>query len=1565
MAINLGQIEKQNQQRKIPISKSNINNNYKEFNGLKLSKIKTEKQEEKKQNKIFNTGAFSDGYQFGDVTKTVLGTGADLLLNATKGVANIGASAAKLVAGGVADVADIIGQDEFANKVRTNIKTKENPVIKTISNVDNNVNKNSVSGEYVDKVAELMGYTAGLAAGSSALSGLTGTATIGGTTGATISGGNIGLTIAGHTLNLPTLALIGGASSGYEEALNKKDANMAERWAKSISSGLIEGTTEGIFGMFGVGGNELTDALGEKLASKFSTSAGKILAKLGMSATGESAEEFLSYAGNWLVDNNIINKLGNADFKSKWDWGEVGEQMALAFASSALSQGGASVLSTNSAIKSAEQQLGRKLNNQEKVQVTQAVIEGTAEEKINKIKSNQNIDQTNMQNKNNIDNKKIVNIPGLQLPNNINNLSTNNNIINDLQRQNNQQQNIPMKLDTQIENAISNNQSKNKSYLGKVTSNIAAKIKSLTGIDVLNRTHILTDSDIRHILNSHGNEKIESARGQIAITKEDIKNIPNIISNPDNIVKGTTNKEGTSIRYIKSFNDGNTFVVEVIPEKGESLKIKTMWKTPTTTVNALNNNSTLRHTSETDSSSSASTSNDILSQNTENIKLPVNSNMQQNQNNTQQNIPTYKDVNELKVSPVKNSLNEVKNISPTREEAYANDYSKKLTRKEVRQQLIEEMNITPAELSNGNDIKSINYQLTDPIRVNEKVFGRELGKKINDVTINQTKHNTAEKTRWLNQQRSEIESLGIKARSKESAAVQKYAEGNYVNDKGELVKYGDIELMSEFPSSEIQEKIKNAANVLRGKYDTYIDQINEVITSLGYDAIPKRKDYMRHFQELGDIFSKTGIPFNLNDMKAEDLPTDINGLTEFNRPGKNWFANAQQRTGIKTTYDAITGIDGYLEGAGNLIYHTADIQRYRALSGLIRDTFGQTKGFDNLENLSSKELQQRIKDIQDNKLSKYVAWLDGQANNLAGKKSTLDRGVERAIGRKGYTFFNTIKKQVGSNMTGYNVRSSLTNLISSTIAGAKTNKIALVKGTISTINNMFKNDGFINKSDFLTNRFGSDSLSSKWWQKASNAGQIFMTGTDYFTSNQIVRSKYYEGLQKGMTETDAIKYADDFASRVMGDRSQGSTAEVFNSKTLGLFTQFQLEVNNQWQYMIHDTKLDYQTNSEINGGLKAGATMLFQLGQLAAYSYFFNELFEKLTGSRAAFDPIEILKKLFGLDDEEDKKKNWDERLSEAGSLLVDNIPFGNIITGGGRIPIAEAFTGLSTLGKKLTGQKDDFGNDITWDEVGKDILETIPYYVMPTGYSQAKKTLKGLSMYKKSLPISGSYTDSGNLRFNADESIDGKIKSALFGQYSSEEAQKYIDSGFKAISKNNIEEMKQLKMSSSEYRDYRSGLTKSGTTNKEKMDYISNLKNVTDKQKNIMASNVLKREVDIKEYKKYDSYEEFDYAYKNPEKYAVIKNITSYDKYVEYKEKLKQIRDNTKEDKNETIKYINSLKLSIPQKAIFIKQYYPSFNNYNKEIAEYITSQKISASEKETILKKLGFTIKDGRVYY
>lgn len=892
------------------------------------------------------------------------------------------------------------------------------------------------------------------------------------------------------------------------------------------------------------------------------------------------------------------------------------------------------------------------------------------------------------------------------------------------------------------------------------------------------------------------------------------------------------------------------------------------------------------------------------------------------------------------------------------------DRKHKISRKDIRRYYQEEIGISAEELLQAEDISSLNYQRTTPIRVNEKVFSKDVAKKVNDALFVKERHNEAERTRWINSEKNSIKELGIKPFSKESAAIQKYAEKQYTNEQGETIKYGDKELAQEFPNIEEQNQIKEGAKQFRAKYDEILNLVNEVLEKNGYDPIPARSDYMPHFQEMTDIFSKLGLPFNPEVMNSEDLPTDINGLTEFNSPGKSWFANAKRRKGMKTSYDAITGFDKYIDSVSNVIYHTDDIQRYRAFEEQIRTTFGQTEGFENIlsdPNATNEQIEDTLEKIKTNHLSKYAAWLHEQGNSLAGKKGAIDRGVERFFGRKIYTGLNTLKSQVGSNMTGLNVRSAMTNFISSTIAAAKTNKVAMAKGTYDTIKNIFHNDGFINKSDFLTSRLESNNqLSRKFWQKATNAGQIFMTGSDWFTSNLITRSKYYEGLSKGMTDAQAINYADDFAARVLGDRSKGQTAEMFNSKTLGFFTQFQLETTNQWDYMVHDTIYENQGKS----GIQKANGIIFQMGQLAVYSYLFNELFEKLAGSRAAFDPIEIIKKLLGSDDD-DKDKDFNQRLEEAGDLLFDALPMGNLISGGGRIPMGEAVPV-----KELVTGEDKYGNK---KPRTKTIKETLPYYLMPTGYGQLKKTTKGLAMYNKKNEVKGSYTDSGNLRFTADTSTGGKIKAGLFGQWASKDAKDYINSGYKTINQKRTQELKDLNMTSSEYRKYRIGLNNAGTTREEKLNYINNL-NVSDKKKNIMGNYLIssnKYKFDINEYNQFDSYDDYKAAKDNPGKYNSIKTIfgdfnkgqKEIKKFETLREKYKSL--NSIHRKNKIHKILRESGLSKAEIGIIMRTKYKSFDNYNYEIVQEINNSELNYEEAVEVYKNIGFTVKGGRVYW
>ena len=669
----------------------------------------------------------------------------------------------------------------------------------------------------------------------------------------------------------------------------------------------------------------------------------------------------------------------------------------------------------------------------------------------------------------------------------------------------------------------------------------------------------------------------------------------------------------------------------------------------------------------------------------------------------------------------KDTFETIRKLKEGKNEAEPEDLVTK-TKKELRKQLlVDESDFFAKALDNAKNRSMILMNNTDTIRNTELVFGRENGKKINDLIFQKEIDNEAKSIAWQNKERAEIKDLGIKARSKESAAVQKWGEGKYVNEYGDEVEYTDVDLMNEFPDINTRQKIKNAANVIRGKYDNYIETANSVLTRLGFDPIQKRNDYMRHFQELSDVFSKYGIPFNAQHMKEYVLPTDINGLTEFWSPNKNYFANMQPRKGRRTTLDAITGIDGYISGVANLIYHTEDIQRGRAFEELIRDTYGEDKGWDNLENLPKEEQAARAEKIQDNHLSNYAAWVHEWTNNIAGKKNKLDRSFETMIGRKVFSFLDGTRKQTGANMIGFNASSALTNFIAPIQAMAKTNKLAVAKGTADTIKNIFIKDNFAEKNSFLTSRMGTDMLSKTAWQKIQDAGFVFMKGTDWFAANQIVRSKYYELRSKGMSEEQAHAESGKFAARIMGDRTKGANAQLYNSKLFNIIGQFQLEVNNQLYSMFYDTYQESKENAQSNA-LRTAAGMTFTLGQLFTFTHVFGKTFESIAGYNPTFDIIGIIATALGVGDDDDDKTT-SERLKDAADELVDALPYVSALTGGGRIPITNAIPNLIGV---ATGGTDDYGNELTLGDEFKKLI----YLAPPTGGNQIRKTFQGLKMF-------------------------------------------------------------------------------------------------------------------------------------------------------------------------------------------------------------------------------------------
>lgn len=637
-------------------------------------------------------------------------------------------------------------------------------------------------------------------------------------------------------------------------------------------------------------------------------------------------------------------------------------------------------------------------------------------------------------------------------------------------------------------------------------------------------------------------------------------------------------------------------------------------------------------------------------------------------------------------------------------------------------------------ISAGKDKSSPALHNQTPVRNIEDVFGKDAQTIKNYLPGRAAKNETA-KVDWVDSQikgfKDTFKQLGIKAHSKEDQLAQEYAEKNVSLD----------ELKQRLPKT--WQNVKKAADISRAKYDQYLGQINEQLTKYGYAPIPKRKDYVTHLGEISKFGDLNGLLTNTDKNK---LPTAMSGIHLNTKPGKTFFKFGQARLGNAHRSSLIDSLDAYIPSAGQQIFHTDTAQSARAFQ---------------------KALDAQVEKNPNTKaLSNFNSWSNDYVNHLTGKGSDLDRSFEKFTGRSAPKIVDWFRRRTSANMVGANISSALTNFIPLTQSLATTSKSAAAKGLLTAAQAPFeKNPDIIDgvTSDFLKRRFGGDTkISSTLGQKAMNGANWVFGAVDKLVGKSIVSGKYYEGLQKGLSKDSAMKVADDYAARIMADRSFGQTPTLYNSKTLGLLTQFQLEVNNQLSFLGKDIPKMTEGNK-----LKLAST----LGQVAIYGYIFDNIFEKATGRRPAIDPIGIAQSTYS--DYKNNKKGLSKNLAEN---VANQLPYASTITGGGRIPLS---AGIPNPFAVMNG-------DSTWK---KEIKKPTYYILPPTGGGQLKKTIEGGLAVKNGY----SQTDSGKVRFPVARTTGNAIKDTLFGQYASPEAQQYFKQGNKPLSANQSAMFKQL----------------------------------------------------------------------------------------------------------------------------------------------------------------------------
>ena len=678
------------------------------------------------------------------------------------------------------------------------------------------------------------------------------------------------------------------------------------------------------------------------------------------------------------------------------------------------------------------------------------------------------------------------------------------------------------------------------------------------------------------------------------------------------------------------------------------------------------------------------------------------------------------------------------------------------------------------------------------------------------------------------------------------------------------------------------EKVDKAIADARQLFDDLIVRVNAVLKEQGMKEIPYRKGYFPHFTN-----PKQGWLAKLLNWKTvnTEIPTDIAGLTEQFNPERSWQGFNKERTSDNTDYSLYQGLDTYIHGALDWIYHIDDLQSRRSLENYLRSVHSEETvkaKIDEIkanEDYDADEAQAQIELVLNearNPLNNLVTELRSRTNTLANKKASMDRGMEEATNRKIYSTMTNLNNRVTSNMVVGSLSSALTNIIPVVQSWHQVSPVFTVRGLGDYVRSSIKDDGMVAKSDFLTNRLiEEENLYKTGWDKASDKAAFMMNAIDSITSQTVWRSKYLQNIKEGMSENEAIRDADQFAKNLMAGRSRGNAPSIFDAKNplIKAFTAFQLEVANQYGFMFKDTPQDVKNKARLVKGYAAAF--------MGAHLY--NALYSSMVGRDAAFDPISIFEDLFRDlgwfgDDDEEEKEGKDVILNLVDNVL-EEVPYIGGFLGGGRVPIQSAlpYSNVSAPFETML-------NDVTEGNVanfGKELLKPLYYMAMPMGGGQIKKAVEGLSMFDDDLPIAGSYTKSGSLRFPVDDTLASKVQAGLFGQYASKDARYYFDNGISPLNEKQIQEYIDSELPIRDYWEYREGL--SGLSKlEEKADYINSL-DLPISTKNLFINNIANRKdpIDMGDYGEYGSLEEFDFANEYPEKYEFLRqNGVSFSAY-------------------------------------------------------------------------------------
>lgn len=307
-----------------------------------------------------------------------------------------------------------------------------------------------------------------------------------------------------------------------------------------------------------------------------------------------------------------------------------------------------------------------------------------------------------------------------------------------------------------------------------------------------------------------------------------------------------------------------------------------------------------------------------------------------------------------------------------------------------------------------------------------------------------------------------------------------------------------------------------------------------------------------------------------------------------------------------------------------------------------------------------------------NGLTQFVGFVQEHANRLAGKTDPFQRVVNDTEPSKMRKFADAtgraLMKQAALSKIVGNMNSVVAQTASLPALFSTTNPKALIQAF-----KLKNRKAILQKSDALALRYADDNLTDDTkFEKTMKTAGIPMEVVERGVIEYTFLAKYNQAINNGLSDADAVRYAERFINDTVTLRDQISTPRAYNRLWSASFLQFTREVTQQNRYVWNQMSNKQRVALAVNTAI--------------AYS-----VIEPLTGNKPGVDPlgtlIEIVGDWLSGGDDDDKDNSVQAKLERTIQKVA-----GQAVTAA---PIATAMVNAATTKddrKKLFGKESNLG---------------------------------------------------------------------------------------------------------------------------------------------------------------------------------------------------------------------------------------------------------------------------------